>query len=175
MIEPIQKLVILGLLKAGPKHGYKIKSEIKKIMDIFANWDSKSIYYPLSIMEKQGLLAKSMGRSGKRPEKYVFKLTSEGEKQFYNLLNKSFLTVQRPTFDIDVALLFLPYVEPKQIQKGLVLRERVLKKIEKGLKKVIDSSNQKIPSHHLVIIQHNLDLLKTEIKFLAHLKNYIKN
>jgi len=172
-MESIQKLVILGLLKEGPKHGYKIKSEINKISDIFAHWDNRSIYYPLRVMEKDGLLTKSTGRSGRRPEKYVYRLTSEGEKQFHRLLDKSFLSIQRPTFNIDVALLFLPHVKPKQVQRGLILRERVLKRIEKGLKKMIDSAQKKIPGHQSAIIQHNLDLLRAEIKFLTHLKDHL--
>ena len=173
-MESIQKLVILGLLKEGPKHGYQIKSEINKIMNLFASWDNKSIYYPLRIMEKKGLLTKSTGRSGKRPEKYIYKLTPAGEKQFFQLLNKSFLTIQRPTFNIDVALLFLPYVRPKQVQRGLVLRDRVLKRIEKGLYKMINTPTKRLPGYQSVIIQHNLDLLRAEIKFIAHLKNCVK-
>jgi DNA-binding PadR family transcriptional regulator len=174
-MESIQKLVILGLLKEGPKHGYKIKSEINKIMNIFASWEGKSIYYPLRKMEKEGLLTKSTGRCGRRPEKNIYRLTAEGEKYFFQLLNKSFLTIQRPTFNIDVALLFLPYVKPRQVQRGLILREKLLKKVEKGLKKMIDSPQKKIPNHHLAIIQHNLDLLRAEIKFLSHLQENIQN
>ncbi|MFH1655214.1 MAG: PadR family transcriptional regulator [Candidatus Omnitrophota bacterium] len=173
-MESIQKLVILGLLKEGPKHGYKIKNEINKIRNIFASWDNKSIYYPLRMMEKDGLLAKSTGRSGKRPEKYVYKLTPEGEKEFQRLLDKSFLSIHRPTFDIDVALLFLPYIKPKQIKRSLNLRERILQRIEKNMKKMIDSPQKKLNTHHLAIIQHNLDLIRTEIKFLTRLSGSIK-
>lgn len=173
-MESIQKLVILGLLKQSPMHGYRIKNEIHKIMNIFASWDNKSIYYPLSMMEKQGLLTKSRGRWGKRPEKYVYKLTSEGEKQFHQLLNKSLMTIHRPTFDIDVALLFLPYIRPKQIHRSLILRGRLLKRIEKNMQKLIDSTKDKFNAHHLTIIQHNLDLIRTEIKFISRLTDTIQ-
>lgn len=172
-MEPIQKLVILGLLKEGPKHGYKIKSEINKISDIFA-WDNKSIYYPLRIMEKQGLLAKTKDRLGKRPEKYVYRLTPQGEKQFQALLNKSFLSIRRPTFDIDVALFFLPYIKPQTFKHSLSLRERVLRRIEKSMKSMISASAKKFNARHLAIIQHNLDLIATEIKFLNNLSNIVK-
>lgn len=174
-MESIQKLVILGLLKEGPKHGYSIKNEINKIRNIFASWENKSIYYPLRMMEKDGLLTKITGRSGKRPEKYVYRLTPEGEKEFQQLLDKSFLSVHRPTFDIDVALLFLPYIKPRQIKHSLNLRERILKRIEKNMKKMVDSPQNKLNSHHLAIIEHNLDLIRTEIKFLTRLSNTIKD
>ncbi len=172
-MEYIQKLVILGLLKAGPKHGYSIKSEINKIRDIFA-LDNKSIYYPLRIMERQGLLVKTTGRLGKRPEKYVYKLTPQGERQFQELLNKSFLSVRRPTFDIDIALFFLPYIKPQQFRHSLTLRERVLRRIEKNMRSMVNSSGKTLNAQYLTIIQHNLDLIATEIKFLTNLSNAFK-
>ncbi len=172
-MEPIQKLVILGLLKSGPKHGYSIKSEISKIRDIFA-LDNKSIYYPLRTMEKQGLLVKTKGRFGKRPEKYVYKLTPQGERQFQGLLSKSFLSIRRPTFDIDVALFFLPYIKPQEFKRSLALRERVLRRIEKNMKSMVNSSVRKLNAQHLAIIQHNLDLIATEIKFLTNLASALK-
>ncbi len=172
-MESIQKLVILGLLKAGPKHGYRIKSEINKIRDIFA-WDNKSIYYPLRIMERQGLLVKTKDRLGKRPEKHVYKLTPQGTRQFQELLNKSFLSIRRPTFDIDVALLFLPYIKPQTFRHSLTLRERVLRRIEKNMKSMVSSSVKKLNAQHMAIIQHNLDLIATDIKFLTNLANAFK-
>lgn len=172
-MEHIQKLVILGLLKAGPKHGYKIKSEISKIRDIFS-LDNKSIYYPLRMMERQGLLIKTKDRLGRRPEKYVYKLTPQGERQFQELLNKSFLSIRRPTFDIDVALFFLPYIKPQAFKHSLTLRERVLRKIEKNMKSMVNSAAKKLNAQHLAIIQHNLDLIATEIRFLNNLSKAFK-
>ena len=56
MIE--QELLLLGLLKQGPKHGYDIKTKIKQILSLFAGVELKSIYYPLRILEKRGLVVK---------------------------------------------------------------------------------------------------------------------
>lgn len=50
MIE--QELLLLGLLREGPKHGYEIKLKIKEILFLFAGIDIKSIYYPLKVLEK---------------------------------------------------------------------------------------------------------------------------
>ncbi len=48
-----QELILLGLLKDQPKHGYEIKKEIKEILSLFAGVDLKSIYYPLGRLEKK--------------------------------------------------------------------------------------------------------------------------
>ena len=80
MIE--HELLLLGLLKESPKHGYDIKIKIKKIFSLFTGVDLKSIYYPLKILEKEGLIEKRINRLGKRPERFVYKLTSRGEARF---------------------------------------------------------------------------------------------
>ncbi len=163
----IQEFVILGLLKDGPKHGYEIKKQIKDIMEQFAVWEAQSIYYPLQMMEKKGLVTKSSARSGKRPEKIIYKITELGETRFNEILSESFTTIQRPTFNIDISLYFLPFIDPKLAKKGLNLRLRILKRIERGLEKLDNTSKDKFPYHHLAIIDHNIELIRAEIKFIS--------
>ena len=52
MIE--HELLLLGLLKESPKHGYEIKTRIQEILSLFAGLQLKSIYYPLNILEQIG-------------------------------------------------------------------------------------------------------------------------
>ena len=40
-----QELIILGLLKKGPMHGYEIKNQLRQILEIFVGVDTESIYY----------------------------------------------------------------------------------------------------------------------------------
>ncbi|MFC1703678.1 PadR family transcriptional regulator [Candidatus Omnitrophota bacterium] len=163
----IQELVILGLLIEGPKHGYEIKKQIHEIMDRFAVWEAQSIYYPLQMMEKKGYVTKHSGRSGKRPEKLIYEITKDGQNRFQELLDESFTTIQRPTFNIDLSLYFLPFIKPKDVQRRLNLRLRILKKIEKGLEKLETAAKADYPYHHVAIIDHNIELIKAEIKFIS--------
>jgi DNA-binding PadR family transcriptional regulator len=89
MIE--QELLLLGLLRESPKHGYEIKLKIKEILSLFAGVELKSVYYPLMVMEKKGLLVKHAGFAGRRPQRWVYKLTPRGQARFEELLEKSFL------------------------------------------------------------------------------------
>ena len=116
MIE--HELLFLGLLKDGPKHGYEIKRLIEEDLFPFVGLKIKSIYYPLKKMEKLGLVKKDVGREGKWPEKYVYSLTPKGEKIFDHLITESFLSIERPYFNIDLSLYFLQYVE-----KGIAKRQ----------------------------------------------------
>ncbi|MBN2096928.1 MAG: PadR family transcriptional regulator [Candidatus Omnitrophica bacterium] len=170
-----QDLVFLGLLKAGPKHGYEIKKTIQEELSTFANLDSQSIYYPLRRLEKKGLVKKRIGRKGKRPEKFIYTITKEGEKDFEKLLNDNFLSFQRPIFNLDLSLYFLPLVQSGLAESRLRSRLRGMAHIMRWLKSrkaTLEKSEQ--PYHLLAIIEHQIELTKADIKFTQKLIKTLK-
>ena len=170
-----QELLILGLLKGGPKHGYEIKRLIKEVIQTFTYLDVESIYYPLRVMEKKGYITKEISRPGRRPEKYTYHISSKGNARFNELINKNFLSIKRPFFNIDLSLYFLPYVSGKIARRQLSARLSLLKRIDAGLEKVTKELTQtKAASHLLAILRHNLDLIQAEIKFTEGLIDTFK-
>jgi DNA-binding PadR family transcriptional regulator len=170
-----QELVLLGLLKDGPKHAYQIKKLIRRVMGDFTNIDTTSIYYPLAKLEKQGLIIKKKGKKGRRPEKYIYHLTKKGERRFSALLNKSFLVFQRPYFELDVQLYFLPFVKPAIARRRLTNRVAGLKKVLKWLELQKKTLEKEKTSYHLIAIsEHNVELLKAELRFISGLINNLK-
>ncbi len=167
MIE--QELLLLGLLKQSPKHGYEIKKEIKEILSTFIGLDLKSIYYPLRILENKGYLAKIIDKQGRRPPRFIYRLTAKGETRFDQLLNRSFLDFKRPKFSLDLSLYFLKFINPKIAKRRLRARISVLKKLSRSLNQVIASLKNKKPYEPLLsILVHNSQMVETESKFLAH-------
>ena len=117
MIE--NEFLFLGLLVEGPKHGYEIKLQIEEDLGPNIGLKIKSIYYPLQKMESSGLIEKEMARrEGRFPEKYVYRITLKGRKKFEELIEHSFLSVERPFFSIDLAFYFLPLVDKTMAQIG---------------------------------------------------------
>lgn len=166
MIE--QELLLLGLLRQSPKHGYEIKQEIKKILSIFAGLDIKSVYYPLAVLEKRGLIAKNASKPTARPERHVYSLTPKGKLRFDELLSKSFLNFKRPQFSLDMSLYFLDKINPKIAKRRLRGRMVILKGISRQLSQMIVSLKKK-SSPHTLILEHNLQMLDAEHQFLARL------
>ncbi|MGA2775740.1 MAG: PadR family transcriptional regulator [Candidatus Omnitrophota bacterium] len=164
MIE--QELLLLGLLRESPKHGYEIKKEIRKILSLFAGLDLKSVYYPLKILEKKGLIGERVLKAGRRPERRVYYLTPKGSERFSELLSKSFLNFKRPRFSIDLSLYFLSYIEPRIAKRRLRARMQILKKLSKGLKGMVVSLKKK-PSSSVFMLEHNLHMLNAECQFLS--------
>ena len=167
MIE--HELLLLGLLKESPKHGYEIKRKIREILSLFAGVDLKSIYYPLRVLEKKGLVVKRINKQGRRPQRLVYELTPKGENQFKVLLTQSLLNFKRPQFSLDLSLYFLHYIKPEIVKRRLRARMFVLDKLSQGLRQVVNSLRNKKPSSLLYISEHNLQMVETESKFLNQL------
>jgi len=167
MIE--QELLLLGLLRESPKHGYNIKTEIKEILSLSAGVELKSIYYPLHILEKKGLVVKKILKPGKRPERIVYALSEKGQSRFDELLSKSLLNLKRPQFSLDLSLYFLHYMKPSVARRRLTLRLHILNRISRGLEKMIQQQKKKKGLSLRRILEHNLKMLEAESEFLSDL------
>ena len=165
MIE--QELLLLGLLKESPKHGYEIKTKIREILYLFAGIQLKSIYYPLTVLEKNGLIEKKVSKPGNRPERMVYCLTLKGRKRFDELLAKSFLNFKRPQFSLDLSLYFLNYIKPDIAKRRLRGRQLILKRLAKNIRQMVNSLKQGQSSPLLNILEHNLRMVETESRFLS--------
>lgn len=164
-----QELILLGLLKESPKHGYEIKKEIKEILAIFAGIDLSSIYYPLRVLEKDGLVIKHKAKKGRRPERFVYKLTPRGEARFRKLLNDSFLNFKRPQFSLDLSLYFLNYIKPEVARRRLAARVFILKRLSKNLREQLKLPDTKDSPSLNRILRHNLEMVDAEASFLLNL------
>jgi len=167
MIE--HEIILLGLLKESPKHGYEIKKKIKEILSLFAGVELKSVYYPLKILEQKGLVVKRKSKPSKRPERFVYELTPKGELRFQTLLGESFLNFKRPEFSLDLSLFFLNYINPKFAKRRLRARLNVLEKLAVDMKQMIETLTKKRPPAWVHILEHNLQMVETESKFLSGL------
>lgn len=161
-----QELIILGLLKDKPRHGYEIKKQIKEVISTFAALEVESIYYSLNLLEKKGFVRKTASAAGNRPEKFTYSLTAKGEERFLQLLTKGLLAAERPNFSFDIALYFLPYLPPQIAIRRLKGRARVLTKIGDALERLTNQLEVKSSYHLKSIVEHNLDLLQAEKKFI---------
>lgn len=164
-----QELILLGLLKESPKHGYEIKKKIREILSLFVGVNLKSIYYPLRLLEKRGLVSKRISKAGQRPQRLVYALTPKGEARFKELLTQSLLNFKRPQFSLDLSLYFLHYLKPKTLKRRLRARIVVLEKLSQGLGQMVRSRSQKGPPSLAYILEHNLKMVETETRFLTRL------
>lgn len=166
------ELVILGILKDGPKHGYEIKKLLKNVLGVFTSFESTSIYYSLNRLEEKGCLKKKSARKELHPEKHVYSLTSKGKSLLTQLLSDNFLSLNRPFVNVDLSIYFLPYIEKEDLEKKVKIRVRALERIKRWLEKRISEFPQNSPVHLKIIFEHNLCLINAEISFT---KDFLKS
>lgn len=169
----IQRIIILGILKKSPCHGYEIKKIAKERLGLFTPLKNKSFYYPLKVMEQKGLISKkkAVGRQG--PPRYTYSITSRGEKEFSKLALDTLMSQKRPFIDIDIPLYFLPYLEKREVLARLRLRKRFLEKVKEWLADNLDFS-QKFSQHQRMIFKHHLNLLNAEEGFVEDIVEAVK-
>ncbi|MDP2924435.1 MAG: PadR family transcriptional regulator [Candidatus Omnitrophota bacterium] len=169
----MQKLIMLGILKDGPKHGYQIKKIIQKDMGVFSQLDTQSIYYPLKKMEEEGLIRKQVAKIKGRLPRYIYTITPHGNKEFLNLALQALLSKKRPFIDIDIPLYFLPYLDKKEVMARLRLRKIFLGKAKNWLNSKLGTINKSL-NHRRLLLSHHLNLLNAEENFLGEIIRVIK-
>jgi DNA-binding PadR family transcriptional regulator len=173
MIE--HKMLFLGLLVDGPKHAYEIKRIISEELYPLMGLTVKSIYYPLKKMERLGLVTKDVGREGRWPEKYIYSITPEGKRIFNHLAAESFLSIDRPFFNINLSLYFLQYVDKKIAKRKLRGRLMFLKRIKASLEELIKKQLPSSSPHFPIILEHDLHLVEAEISSFTKLTKTLED
>lgn len=104
------RLLILGVLREQPRHGYEVRQELERWgVEQWANVAFGSIYFALGKMADEGLVevVSADPQRGKRPARTVYAVTELGQREFERLL-REFWWQYKPTIDpFQVALTFM--------------------------------------------------------------------
>ena len=122
----VQDLVLLGLLKESPKHGYEIKQVVDERMQRIARITSGTVYYTLRKLEKKGFVTKTRARSGRRPEKYVYQITTAGDEEFSRLHRESFFAPDTVYSAFNAGLYFIRYANFTEVLEAIDTRLKEL-------------------------------------------------
>jgi DNA-binding PadR family transcriptional regulator len=164
------RLVIMGLLMKGSTHGYDLKQTLERELSPFFEVSSTPLYYTLKKLEQEGLVTQWSTVSGRRPKKYVYSLTAKGEEEIKELLLKNITYLHRPSFNLDISLYFLNFLEPQDVAETLKGRLRELRKLKYLLqrqKKGLESNASR--RREYIILAHNIRVTEAEMEFVKDL------
>lgn len=83
-------LVVLGLLAAGPEHGYELTGQLEAMqVRRWARISPATVYRRLDRLVEEGLLTSRTEREGQRPEREVHALTEEGREALAELVREA--------------------------------------------------------------------------------------
>ena len=83
------RLVLLGLLRDQPMHGYEIKQTIEDRMGDWTSIAFGSIYHALAKLTDEGMIEKAgVEQEGNRPSRTIYQITESGQAEFTRLLRE---------------------------------------------------------------------------------------
>jgi len=117
-----RELLLLGLLRQEEMHGYRIVEWVEAELRYCTDLKKPTVYFLLGKMEKAGWVSRTRSRQGKRPPRWVYRITETGEAQFQSLLRQNLSSHVPSRFPGDVGLAFLSAAKPQEAVECLLLR-----------------------------------------------------
>ena len=124
----ITRLMILGLLRERPMHGYELKKIMKeRHMDEWTDIAFGSIYFALRQMTQEGL-ARDQGieQAGNRPSRTVYAITEAGEQEFFRLLRAGWQTDVTSSEIMRTCIIFIRALQPDEVLYHLRTKAQIL-------------------------------------------------
>jgi DNA-binding PadR family transcriptional regulator len=166
------RLVILGILRGQPLHGYEIKQVIEEHMGDWTSIAFGSIYFALARLTEEGLVEKAgTEQEGGRPSRTIYRITPAGQEEFLRLLRAVWREPERHYYAIDLGLAFMEALPLQEIKE--YLRQRVA-----ALEKTVDHveehqteqlAREEVPRIAAAIFTHNLAHFRAELEWTKEL------
>jgi DNA-binding PadR family transcriptional regulator len=120
-----QQLVILGLLREKPLHGYQLDQKIKGLAGTLAGGMATStLYAQMKALERASAIRRRDVPQDDKPDKKLYTISDAGIALFETLIRH--VWTEATTDQAGACLSFLRYLPPEQIHNFLVMRMAVL-------------------------------------------------
>jgi len=119
-----QQLVILGLLREKPLHGYQLDQKIKGLGVTLGPMATSTIYSQMKALEHAGAIHRRDVPQDDKPDKKLYTLSAEGIA-FFEMLIRHVWT-EATTDQAGACMSFLRYLPAEQIHNFLVMRMAML-------------------------------------------------
>lgn len=166
------RLVILGLLRERPLHGYEIKHIIEEHMGDWTSIAFGSIYFALGKLTEEGFIEKiATEQEGGRPSRSIFQITEAGREEFLRLLRQVWSELERHYYTIDIGLFFmeaLPIEEVKSYLRGRVTQlEAVARHLDAH--KADQLAHEEVPRLAAAVFDHSRAHFQAELAWTQDL------
>ncbi|MBD7938478.1 MULTISPECIES: PadR family transcriptional regulator [Cytobacillus] len=168
------RIYILGMLAHSVDYPYNIRKKLLNAQPFIKISEGK-FYYDFEALHKKNWIEPVQKlQEGSRPEKTLYRITSEGRR---HLVEELYLCFQKYTevADLYIAIHFLNYInksEAASILKQTILKEKErwhtlkTKKAEKERHDTVSDSSQLIAAHAFEKAEFNIKWLERVLEFL---------
>ena len=156
-------LAVLGLLRAGPRHGYDLKGHLSELG--FRRISFGSLYPALRRLEKRGLII-ALRTNGRRK---AYRLSEEGSAELSRLLrDESHPNEEDRRFNIRLA--FFRYLEPALRVRSLERRRRdLIDRLGSTQRSLQRASGGTVDRYTLALMRHRVISIQADIEWLDEL------
>jgi len=120
-------LTVLALLLSSPRHPYQLHRLIVDTHKDFVTGLPRSLYHAIDRLAHDELIEPAeTQRDGKRPERTVYRITSEGQAQLRSRLTRMLEQPQSDSATFVAALSFLACLTPDEVDRSLHTRAAIL-------------------------------------------------
>jgi DNA-binding PadR family transcriptional regulator len=157
-------LLLLGILRREAMHGYRLVEIVETELRACTDLKKPTAYFLLGKLARSGLVTRTRTREGKRPPKWVYRLTPKGEETFQSLLRQNLAAFTPPKYPGSVGLAFLRALAPEESHGLLSQRLATIKAYASGIDRLETSDS---PS--ALVASHERRQLQAEAAWLAEL------
>ena len=163
-------LIVLGILKKEPMGAYDIQKLVEyRNISKWVKISTPSIYKKAIQLEEKGFIKGEIVKEGKMPEKAVYSLTDEGEKEFVKLMME---TASKPIhffLDFNAVIVNLDKLPPESQQSSIEENIEILKTyLEENLRE--KENDPEIPKTGMAVLQQQIVLADAIEKWIISLK-----
>jgi len=159
-----RELLLLGILRREAMHGYRLVEIVETELRACTDLKKPTAYFLLGKLARTGLVTRTRTREGKRPPKWVYRLTPKGEETFQSLLRQNLAAFTPPKYPGSVGLAFLGALLPEEARSLLSQRLAAIQAHASGIGS-LDASDG--PS--ALVASHERHQLLAEAKWLAEI------
>ena len=146
-IDPVNAIILLGFVEEEPRSGYELRRAIDDRLEHILEITQGTIYYTLKRLEASGWISGSVSRKGKRPEQRIYRITPSGRRAFAHLLEEAMFQTQRFITAFDIALYFIPRLQPATVTRAVDKHLADLGRFRESLKTLEERFPVRWPFH----------------------------
>lgn len=170
-------LTVLSLLREGPKHPYEMQRLIReRKKDEFLDLKRGSLYHAIARLQKAGLIAAvETTREGKRPERTVYRLTEDGERELLDWLRELLAKPVHEPSQFFAAVSYLGHLQPEdaleKLEQRMVSLEAEIRGVDAHLRELVPRIGRLV----LVEAEYAQAMRRAELEWVRSLAEEIRS
>jgi len=156
------ELLILGLLKEGHLHGYKLKRRLENIVGYFGTVSYGSLYPMLRKLEERGHVIGTVEEQAS-PHRIVYQITTEGQTRFLELMRE-------PSAFFSLKMLFFQSITPSDRKLLLTQqREEWVRKLDDRRRDQERITKRSVDHYRAALLARAIEHLEGDIAWIENL------